>query len=76
MWPWEPGWRWPWETIPDATEALINGLIRLTVGGLMVLIGILVLLGFIKLPGGNLVRLLVGGGVVIVGFTFILGWLG
>jgi hypothetical protein len=76
LFPWEPGWKWPWESATDTSQTLINGLIRLTIGGLVCLVGILVLAGYIGLPGGVWVRVLVGVGIFAGGLAVLLGYIG
>lgn len=71
--PWEAGYRWPWEAVADAANALIQAAISLTIGGFCVLIGILILTGKIKI-GKMTGRLVFGFGFVFVGFAVILGW--
>lgn len=76
LFPWEPGWKWPWEAAQDTSQTLVDGLVRLTVGGLISIVGILVLAGIVKLPGGIWTRILIGGGVTALGLCVVMGWIG
>jgi hypothetical protein len=72
--PWEAGFRWPWEQVADASAAMVDAAIRLTVGGILAVVGIMILTGKIGMPGGMMVKMISGFGLLAVAMGIILGW--
>jgi hypothetical protein len=72
--PWEAGFKWPWEVVADASNAFMDAIIRLTVGSILALVAILILTGKIGVPGGMTVRVISGFGLLLGALGLILGW--
>jgi len=58
------------------TQSILDALVQLTVGGIVMVIGVLILVAWIKLPGGNWVRVVGGAAVTLVGALVIYGYFG